>query len=61
MKVNDIVKVVGGDFHDGNNDYVGLTGCVIEIIEEGWCEGCVVVDLGDDDIQTFLSDDVEKA
>ena len=61
MKVGDIVKVIGGDFHNADTDYVGLTGHIIEVIEDGWCEGCVVVNLGDDDIQTFLSDDVEKA
>jgi len=61
MKVNDIVTIVGGDFHNCHTDYVGLTGKVIEVIEDGWCEGCVEVDLGDDNIQTFFSDDVKLA
>jgi|LakMenEpi03Aug12_release.lakeMendotaPanAssembly.Ray.scaffolds.fasta_scaffold171444_7 hypothetical protein len=61
MEIGNIVRVVGSDFHYGDTMYVGNTGRVIEVIEEGWCEGCVVVDLGDDNFQTFFSDDVEKA
>ena len=61
MKEDDIVRVIGGEFHNGDTDYVGLTGRIIEVIEDGWCEGCVVVDLGDDNFQTFFSADVEKA
>ena len=56
---NKKVEIVGCDFNNGSESWVGKVGVVSKVIKSGWCEGCVEVKFSDGDKEVFFKDDVK--
>ena len=56
---NKKVEIIGCDFNNGDDSWVGKIGVVKKVIESGWCEGCVEVKFDDGDEVVFFKDEVK--